>query len=108
MSIEERDAAVKVHYMLAPELLREMVRTMPVGTTEEYRRIPWIWRVAIHAGRGNDTDRIRHLLDLSLPQPGEPLREWQAVVVGGVLINGLSQINVWPNERLREIARETP
>jgi putative membrane-bound dehydrogenase-like protein len=108
VSIEERDAAVKVHYMLAPELLREMVRTMPVGTTEEYRRIPWIWRVAIHAGRGNDTDRIRHLLDLSLPQPGEPLREWQAVVVGGGLINGLSQINVWPNERLREIARETP
>lgn len=99
----EREAAVKVHYMLAPELLREMVRDLPVGTPEEYRRIPWIWRVAIEAGRSNDAGRIRRLLELSLPKPDEPLRDWQAVVIGGGLINGLSLTGVWPRERLREI-----
>lgn len=101
----EREAAVKVHYMLAPELLREMVRDLPVGTPEEYRRIPWIWRVAIQAGRRNETDSIGRLLDLSLPHPDEPLRDWQMVVIGGGLINGLSQIGVWPGERLHEILK---
>jgi putative heme-binding domain-containing protein len=99
----EREAAVKVHYMLAPELLREMVRDLPVGTPEEYRRIPWIWRVTIHAGRGNDASRLQRLLELSLPKADEPLRDWQAVVIGGGLINGLSLTGVWPDERLRAV-----
>jgi len=102
---KEREAAIKVHYMLAVELVREMVRDIPVGTPEEYRRIPWIWRLAIQTGKGNDNDRIRRMLDLSLPQPNQPLHDWQAVIIGGGLINGLSQNEVWPKQRLDSLIK---
>lgn len=105
---QEREAAIKVHYMLAVELVREMVRDLPAGTPEEYRRIPWLWRLAIQTGRGGEPDRIKRMLDLSLPQPHQSLRDWQAVIIGGGLINGLSQMNTWPNERLRALIHEEP
>lgn len=105
---EEREAAIKVHYMLAVELVREMVRDLPTGTPEEYRRIPWIWRLSIQTGKGNDSDRIKRMLNLSLPQLHQPLHDWQAVIIGGGLINGLSQMHTWPKERLRALIHEEP
>ena len=42
------------------------------------------------------------------PQHDEPLHDWQAVVVGGGIINGLSQIGLWPDERLAEILAGVP
>ena len=70
---------------------------------EEYRRIPWIWRVAITAGKANDAQPVRELLEVSLPRKGERLRDWQAVVIGGGIINGISQTNVWPKPRIEEL-----
>jgi roadblock/LC7 domain-containing protein len=43
------------------------------------------------------------VLDCSLPKAGEPLRDWQAVVIGGGVINGLSLQGVWPGPRLKEL-----
>jgi putative heme-binding domain-containing protein len=105
---KEREAATKVHYMLAVELVREMVRDLPVGTPEEYRRIPWIWRLSVLTGNGNDTDRIRRMLDLALPQPNQPLHDWQAVIIGGGLINGLSQKDIWPKQHLDKLTEGDP
>ena len=105
---KEREAATKVHYMLAVELVREMVRDLPVGTPEEYRRIPWIWRLSVLTGNGNDTDRIRRMLDLALPQPNQPLHDWQAVIIGGGLINGLSQKDIWPKQHLESLTEGDP
>jgi hypothetical protein len=69
---------------------------------EEYRRIPWIWRVAVAAGKKDDLDQLKAVLEVSLPKEKEPLRHWQAVVIGGGLINGVSQAGAWPGKRLSQ------
>lgn len=99
----DREALVAAHAGKAGDLIAAMTADMPSDEQEEYRRIPWIWRVAIAAGRKNETDVLRQVLAMSLPQPGKPLRDWQAVVIGGGVINGISQQNVWPRERLIEL-----
>ncbi len=88
---------------IAAELVAAMTADLPGDMEEEYRRIPWIWRVAIAAGKRNDSSQIRRLLEVSLPQSDRPLRDWQAVVIGGGIINGISQTGAWPAERIAEI-----
>ena len=99
----ERDAAAKAHPDLAPEIITHMTRDIAVGTPAEYERIPWIWRVAVACGRQNDAGQLKRLLDVSLPRDGEPLRDWQAVVVGGGVIIGVSQAGQWPAVRVPEV-----
>ncbi len=65
---------------------------------EEYRRIPWIWRVAVAAGRAKDEASLKPLTDVSMPKDGERLRDWQAVVLGGGVVMGLSQAGTWPRD----------
>jgi hypothetical protein len=66
------------------------------GSKEEYRRIPWIWRVAIAVGKTKHVDRIREVLQASLPDDEARLEHWQAVVLGGGLINGVSLAGEFP------------
>jgi putative membrane-bound dehydrogenase-like protein len=101
----EREKLIRDHLGQAAELVAAMAAELPVPADEkeEYRRIPWIWRVAIAAGKKNETESLRKLLAASLPKVGEPLRDWQAVVVGGGIINGISQQGVWPGERMQEL-----
>jgi hypothetical protein len=73
---------------------------------EEYRRIPWIWRVAIAAGKRNDAKELHSMLAVSLPEPAGSLRDWQAVVLGGGIINGISQAGPWPARRMAEVIGE--
>ncbi|MFM7150990.1 MAG: hypothetical protein ACKO23_14210, partial [Gemmataceae bacterium] len=75
---------------------------------EEYRRIPWIWRMAITASKSSDTNAHRHLLDVSMPRGNASLNDWQAVVLGGGLINGLSQQGIWPRPRVEQLLRDLP
>jgi putative membrane-bound dehydrogenase-like protein len=100
-----REAAVNSNPQFAGELVTEMTEDMPVGTpaAKEYERIPWIWRVAIACGRRNDAGELRKLIAAALPAPDAPLRDWQAVVIGGGVINGLTQHGAWPAERVAEI-----
>lgn len=70
---------------------------------EAYRRIPWIWRIAINATKQNKLEQQAELLLLSLPAPDQTLADWQAVVLGGGLINGLSQLGITPSERLDKL-----
>jgi hypothetical protein len=93
------DAAVKI---------AELLKGLAVGTPAEYQRIPAIWEEAIAAGRRNIDQELVRVLDLSLPKDGEPLRDWQAVVIGGGVINGLSQQGKWPRERLAEFLKPYP
>jgi hypothetical protein len=97
-----REAAVNANPQFAAELITEMTRDLASGAPEQ-QRIPWIWRVAIAAGKRNDAQAIRRILDASLPRTDEPLREWQAVVIGGGIINGITQAGAWPAERVKEI-----
>jgi hypothetical protein len=73
---------------------------------EEYRRIPLIWRIAISAGRRNDAAQLRAIIAVSLPKDGEPLRDWQSVVIGGGVINGITQAGVWPRARIGELLKD--
>ena len=75
---------------------------------EEYRRMPWIWRVAIAVGKRNDGGEIRDVLAIRIPGDDEQLRDWQSVVIGGGLINGMSQLGIWPKSRLAEILDGLP
>ena len=84
-------------------VVRAMTADLPNDTKEGYRRIPWIWRVSIAAGKANDTEELRELLNVSLPKAGEPLRDWQAVVIGGGVVNGISLEGGWPAKRIAEL-----
>jgi hypothetical protein len=87
-------------------LLAAMTSELPPSTPEEYNRIPWVWRVAIAAGKRNNAEELKSVLAASLPKSNEPLRDWQAVVIGGGIINGLSLSGVWPGDRLSEILKQ--
>jgi hypothetical protein len=81
---------------------------LAVGTPAEYDRIPEIWEHAIAAGKRNDATEVHRLLDLSMPKEDEPLADWQAVVLGGGVINGISQKGLWPKRRLAELVADQP
>ena len=101
---KEREAIINAHRELSADFLKALTADLKPGA-DEYRRIPWIWRVAIAAGKRNDAAEVLRILELSLPHANEPLRDWQAVVIGGGIINGLGLVGVWPRERLEEILR---
>ena len=87
------------------ETIEQLTRDLPPGPVE-YQRIPEIWRVSVAAGRRNDADELRRVIDISLPKGDEPLRDWQAVVIGGGVINGISDLGIYPGPRIVEIIGE--
>ncbi|MBX9584236.1 MAG: c-type cytochrome, partial [Gemmataceae bacterium] len=101
----QRDAAVREAVPQAGSVVRALVADLPADPKEEYRRIPWVWRVAVAAGKANDADDLRGLLDAALPDPAGPLRDWQAVVLGGGIVNGLTLGGVWPGSRIAELLK---
>jgi hypothetical protein len=94
---------------LSLDLLKALVADLPAGDSkEEYRRIPWIWRVTVAAGKRNQIDELRPIVDFCVPQPNDPLRDWQAVVLGGGVINGIGLSGGWPDEQIRTIVAGNP
>jgi putative membrane-bound dehydrogenase-like protein len=105
---EQRQALIDRHTDIADKLITVMTAGFAAGTPEEYRRIPSIWRVAITAGKRNRDQDLRALLTVSAPHPFEPLRDWQAVVIGGGLIDGVSQAGDWPGKRFGALLKDDP
>lgn len=107
-SAADREALISRHLSKAGVLLPLMVNGIPSepGSTEEYRRIPWIWRLAIAAAKSGDDELIRSILDCSLPEDGQRLEHWQAVVIGGGIINGMSLQGRWPKADLATMIGE--
>jgi hypothetical protein len=101
-----REAAVTANPQFAADLIVEMTRELVPGTPAEYERIPWIWRVAVACGRRNDANQMKRVLAVSVPDFDKPLHDWQAVVIGGGIINGISDRNLWPAPRVAEILKE--
>lgn len=91
----------------AAQVIAAMTADLPKERDEEYRRIPWIWRLAINATKQGDADQQRQLLLLSLPADEKPLAHWQAVVLGGGLINGLSQRGENPAEQIQKLLKSS-
>src|SRR5439155_3466692 len=102
----ERQALVDQTVGRGAEVVAALVADLPADTKEEYRRIPWVWRVAVAAGKRNDPAELHKLLAVALPDRGAALRHWQAVVLGGGIIHGLSQRGLWPRQRLAELLRD--
>jgi hypothetical protein len=64
--------------------------------------------VAVACGKRNQIDQMRQVLDVSFPKGGQPLKDWQAVVVGGGIINGVGLVGAWPKTRMQEILKDQP
>jgi len=106
----DREALIAKCLAKAAAIIPQMAEGLPQesGSAEEYRRIPWIWRVAIAVGKGGDAQQIHDVLKASLPLVGKKLEHWQAVVIGGGLINGISLSNKWPLDELTTVIGEDP
>jgi hypothetical protein len=105
----DRKRIIADNPQLSLPLLKALVADMPAGDSkEEYRRIPWIWRVTVAAGKRNQVNEMRPIVDFVVPQMKEPLRDWQAVVLGGGVINGIGLSGGWPDEQLRAIVTGNP
>jgi hypothetical protein len=104
-SIERREQVLAENVKQAPEIIRAMTKDLKPGTPEEYDRIPWIWRISIAAARTNDGPTIQKIIDVATSEPTEPLHDWQAVVLGGGVINALSEKGLWPSERIDELLK---
>lgn len=107
----DREALIERLAVQSAELIAAMARDLPPGDEdEEYRRIPWIWRVAIAAGKRNDAAEMRRILEVSLPpnEAGAKLEDWQSVVIGGGLINGVGLTGPLPGPRFDEILKDAP
>ncbi|MFO0796469.1 MAG: neutral/alkaline non-lysosomal ceramidase N-terminal domain-containing protein [Gemmataceae bacterium] len=89
------------------EQLRALTADLKAGdAAEEYRRIPRVFTITLAAGKANDAATVRAVLDAALPTAGDPLRDWQAVALGGGVVNGLSQSGVWPAARVAELTKD--
>jgi hypothetical protein len=99
-----REASISANPQFSADLIAELTRDL--APAAEYERIPWIWRVAINAGRRNQAPELKRILDVSLPKTDQPLHDWQAVVIGGGIINGISQQDVPPATRLNEVLHD--
>ena len=93
---------------LAANLLRELTRDLEHGSDEEARRIPWIWRVAVSAGERFDEQQMLEIMDIALPQFAEPLANWQGVVLGGGVVNGIGRADEWAVEQLPALLEGHP
>ncbi len=108
-SVERRSQVIDQRPGMGPAIISTLVTDLTKHAAEPAGpHIPWIWRVALAVGKRNDGGEIRDLLEISLPRENEPLVEWQAVVIGGGIINGLTQIGVWPDTRLAEVLASSP
>ena len=105
----DRKRIIADNPQLSLPLLRALVADMPVGDSkEEYRRIPWIWRVTVAAGKRNQVNELKPILDFCVPQMKQSLLDWQAVVLGGGVINGIGLSGGWPDEQIRAIVGDNP
>jgi hypothetical protein len=92
----------------AASTITEIVERTKVGTPDEYANIPKIWETAIAAGRRNNPAELTRVLAVAIPQANEPLQHWQAVALGGGIINGLSQAGCSPRNRISERLQAKP
>jgi gluconolactonase len=117
-SDEQRAAIMAQWRPQAAHVVRAMIEDLPhdlsqdlsENEAEEYRRIPHVWKLAIDAVRDpiTRTNQVRELTQCATPANDAPLRDWQAVVLGGAVINGLSLNGEWPALALQESLSKQP
>ena len=112
----QREGLIEKHKSMAKDLILEWTKDLATNPADpnsgslEYQRIPSIWRAAILAVRdpASRNAALADLVDLSLPEPTGPMHDWQAVVLGGAVINGLSLEGLWPKIELENLLAQHP
>lgn len=105
----ERKKIIVDHPELSLALLQALVAELPPhDIKEEYRRIPWIWRVTVAAAKRNDLHEMQPIVEFTLPAPRQLLRDWQAVVLGGGIVNGIGLVAPWPDEQIEIMVARDP
>lgn len=99
----DRERLVAASLDGADRVVAAMAEGLGDDETEEYRRIPWIWRVSVGAARRKQPEVLVRLIEVALPTGNAPLRDWQAVVIGGGVINGLGLEGLWPDEEATKL-----
>jgi putative membrane-bound dehydrogenase-like protein len=107
-SNERRQEVIDLRPGKGPAIISLLADEIGEKSNESQRRIRWIWRTAIAVGKRNDGGELRDLLDASLPRGNGVLHDWQVVVIGGGVINGISSTGIWPDERLSEVIDGVP
>jgi putative membrane-bound dehydrogenase-like protein len=87
--------------------IARLVDGLAVGTPQEYERIPQIWEIAVAAGRRNNSSELIELLSIAVPRAGMTLADWQVVVLGGGVVNGISDAGDWPQRRINELLQQS-
>lgn len=108
LSSATRQGLAARHWNRAAEIIAAMTADLGEDAKEEYRRIPWIWRVAVNAGRKNEERVLLRLFEVALPEKDGKLRDWQAVVLGGGIVHGLSLEGLWPKDRIGQLLKNRP
>lgn len=105
-----RPHAADVVRAMIEDLPHDLSQNFPENEAEEYRRIPHVWKLAIDAVRDPITrsNQVRELSQCATPAIDAPLRDWQAVVLGGAVINGLSLNGEWPSFAIQESLTKEP
>jgi len=98
-----RRQLVTEHLDQAPAILKALTGDLEPGSAAEKKRIPWIWRVSIRASETDRAELIREVMRLGLPEADGALHDWQSVVLGGGVVNGLSRSGRWPRQRIMAI-----
>lgn len=91
----------------AADMIQDMTNSLAPGQAE-YRMIPHIWRVAIAQGKKGDPKTVLSILRVSLPEAEADMRDWQAVVLGGGLINGSTLAGRWPHQEYQALLARDP
>ncbi|MFM7862781.1 MAG: HEAT repeat domain-containing protein, partial [Planctomycetaceae bacterium] len=64
--------------------------------------------LSVATAKSGNKSQILSLLLLAMPAPDSPRQHWQAVVIGGGLINGVTQSGLWPHELFAASQFNTP
>lgn len=114
---------VAQHHPNAPQLIRVWIQQLKqledpqAAKTREYELIPMIWRLSIAAIRNSETREkvLADLMDMSLATPSQDPNntsanwdDWQAVILGGAIINGIGLEGQWPKQILEEVVARKP
>jgi sugar lactone lactonase YvrE/dienelactone hydrolase len=107
----KQESLIAQHRASAKELILAWTKGLTPGDRKtQYERIPSIWRAAILAVRDSQIRQrvLPELVDLALPTGASRMRDWQHVVLGGAIINGLGLENLWPKTELEKLLAEHP
>lgn len=92
-----------VYELNAPQLSAAQ-KILQLAAKDANRKVPAIWQIAIDAAKRDNDAELREILEATLPLPYAPLEEWQAVVLGGGMINGIAQLGHFPKLRIDQLA----